>query len=522
MPLTVTRRDGIFLLLSAIMVTIFVFSAGNWGFPLDDSWIHQTYGRNLALHGEWAFILGEPSAASTSPLYTLVLAVGYLFRIPYMLWAHIVGTLALAITAMLGARLSDYVLPTSKTAGWWVGLALIFTWHLIWAAASGMETMLFSMMTFVLIYLAFRETDENRSPNTQALLIRGSILGVATALTALARPEGAMLGGIIALLMLIVRPQGNIQRVIIYGIGATIGFSLTISPYLWLNLQLTGGILPNTANAKFEQHAALLQLPYLVRYQNLALAIFAGGQFLLIPGIIAYIWQKISKENRLTNLYFLLPIFWGFAHIAVYAAQLPATYQHGRYVMPALPSFIFAGVIGIIWLIQTQQRTQSASIMNRVTRIALQVLAISAIAVTLVFLPTGIQAYSNDVAVINSEMVASAEYIRENIAQDDLMAIHDIGAVGYFAPRDMLDIAGLVTPEIIPIVTDGDALWEYMEANGAQYLMAFPDQIPNDDPSDPRLCLIFTTNSPITQQLRGASGQSMAIYRLDYDATCDG
>lgn len=522
MPLTVTRRDGIFLLLSAIMVTIFVFSAGNWGFPLDDSWIHQTYGRNLALHGEWAFILGEPSAASTSPLYTLVLAVGYLFRIPYLLWAHIVGTLALAITAMLGARLSDYVLPTSKTAGWWVGLALIFTWHLIWAAASGMETMLFSMMTFVLIYLAFRETDKNRSPNTQALLIRGSILGVATALTALARPEGAMLGGIIALLMLIVHPQGNIQRVIIYGIGAAIGFGLTISPYLWLNLQLTGGILPNTANAKFEQHAILLQLPYLLRYQNLALSIFAGGQFLLIPGIIAYIWQKISKENRLINLYFLIPIFWGVAHIAVYAARLPAIYQHGRYVMPALPSFIFAGVIGIIWLINIQQRTQSASIMNRVTRIALQVLAISAIAVTLVFLPTGIQAYSNDVAVINSEMVASAEYIRENIPQDDLMAIHDIGAVGYFAPRDMIDIAGLVTPEIIPIVTDGDALWEYMEANGAQYLMAFPDQIPNDDPNDPRLCLIFTTNSPITQQLRGASGQSMAIYRLDYDATCDG
>lgn len=521
MPLTVTRRDGIFLLLSATMVIIFVISAGGWGFPLDDSWIHQTYGRNLALHGEWAFILGEPSAASTSPLYTLVLAVGYLFRIPYMLWAHLMGILTLAITAMLGTRMSDYILPNSKWAGWWVGLVLILTWHLIWAAASGMETMLFSMMTFVLMYLAFRETDESRKHETQALVLRGAVFGVATALTTLARPEGAMLGGIIALLMLIVRPQGNIQRVIIYGIGAAIGFTVMISPYLWLNLQLTGGILPNTANAKFEQHAILLQLPYLVRYQNLALTIFAGGQFLLIPGIFAYIWRKISGENRLKNLYFLLPIFWGLAHIAVYAARLPATYQHGRYVMPALPSLIFTGVIGTIWLIQLQQRAQSATIISKLRRIVVQVLGISVIMVTLAFLPTGIQAYSNDVAVINSEMVASAEYIRQNIPQDELIAIHDIGAVGYFAPRDMIDIAGLVTPEIIPIVSDGDALWNYMEAHDAQYLMAFPDQIPGDNANDPRLCLIFTTNAPITQQLRGASGQSMAIYRLAYDATCD-
>ena len=524
MPSTVTRRDIVFLLLSALMVTIFVMSAGGWGFPLDDSWIHQTYGRNLAQNGEWAFIPGQPSAASTSPLYTVLLAIGYLLRIPYLFWAHLLGTLALTITASLGARMAKYALPESKNAGWWVGLMIVFSWHLIWAAASGMETMLFSMLTIVLIYLAWRETDENRIHETQPLLIRGAIFGIATALATLARPDGVLLGGIAALLLLIARPQGSLMKVIIYGIGAAIGFALALSPYLWLNWQLTESLLPNTANAKFEQHAILIeQLSYLTRYRNLSLSILAGGQILLIPGIVAYIWLKLRGDNILKGLFFLLPVFWGLAHIALYAARLPAAYQHGRYVMPTLPAFIFTGVIGTIWLIQQNRKTRQETPIAMIKRLAVQVLAISAGAVTLAFLPSGISAYANDVEVINTEMVASAEYIKDNIPPDELMAIHDIGAVGYFASRDMIDIAGLVTPEIIPFVADEEELWEYMEANGAQYLMAFPDQLPGDNtPDDPRLCRIFYTDSPITANLQGGTGYSMAIYRLAYDATCEG
>lgn len=520
MPLTVTRRDAVFFLLSAVMVIIYVLSAGASGFPLDDSWIHQTYGRNLAQFGEWAFIQGQPSAASTSPLYTVVLALGYVLRVPYFVWTHGLGILALTLTAMIGARLSAYIVPNSTYAAWFVGLCLILSWHLIWAAASGMETMMFAMLTMSLIYLTWRETDDCPT-ELSALLLRGGVFGLVTALTSLARPEGILLGGIAALLLLIVRPQGNLQRVIIFGIGAAIGFTLFISPYLWLNWQLTDSLLPNTANAKFEQHAILLQLPYIERYANLSLSIMVGGQLLFIVGMIAYAWMQFKHNDRLRGLLFLLPLIWGLSHIAVYAARLPAWYQHGRYVMPTLPAFIFTGAIGTVYLLQMTRKQRGEAVTRKLQRIAVQVIAISAVAVTLAFLPIGMNAYRDDVAVINSEMVASALYIQDNIPQSELMAIHDIGAVGYFAPRDMIDIAGLVTPEIIPFVADGDALWDYMEDQGASYLMAFPDQIPNDDVNDPRLCRIFYTDSDVTRRLRGADGMSMAIYRLSYDATCE-
>jgi hypothetical protein len=516
MRLSVTRRDGYFFLLALLLVTIYVLAAGG-GFPLDDSWIHQTYGRNLALNGEWAFLPGEPSAASTSPLYTVLLAIGYLLRIPYKLWTHGLGVAALTITAMLVARLADRLITgkqaPEKHAGLLTGLALVTTWHLLWASAAGMETMLFGMMSLLLIFLTWCELDDTRNHDFQPLLLRGALFGVCTALTALTRPEGILLGGIIALLMLITQPHGNFQKVIVWGVGSALGFAVMIAPYAWLNLQLTGGILPNTANAKFVQFAVRREsISYIRRFYLLAQAILVGGQFLLLPGVVAYVVRIFNKNQFRKALFYLLPLWWSLALIALYAERLPAWDQHGRYVMPALPAFIVIGVVGTSWLMRWSSRSFSA-------RIAVRVLALSTIVVYLIFAVWGIQIYRVDVAIIDGEMVAAAHWIRDNLPEDELLAIHDIGAVGYFAPRPMLDVAGLVSPEVIPLIDNPDAMWSYLQENGADYFFGFPDQIPGRNPDDPRLCFVYSTDAKITQEI----GQpNMVLYRLAWDTTCDG
>ncbi|MFZ4815420.1 MAG: hypothetical protein ACOYL5_12860, partial [Phototrophicaceae bacterium] len=63
------------------------------------------------------------------------------------------------------------------------------------------------------------------------------------------------------------------------------------------------------------------------------------------------------------------------------------------------------------------------------------------------------------------------------------------------------------------------AVWDLMEARGAVYLMAFPDQVPGDDPTDPRLCSIFITNGEAAPRLGGAN---MSIYRLAWSGSCGG
>ena len=80
--------------------------------------------------------------------------------------------------------------------------------------------------------------------------------------------------------------------------------------------------------------------------------------------------------------------------------------------------------------------------------------------------------------MIESEMVDTAKWVSENIPQGDLIAAHDIGALGYYDDHNMIDLAGLVSPEVVPFIRDEEKLAEYLDARGAQYLIAFPDFYP--------------------------------------------
>ncbi len=389
------------------------------------------------------------------------------------------------------------------------GLAVVGAWHLIWAGASGMETMLFGMFTLLLIWLAWRELDP-RSPTIRAVALRGAVFGVAAGLTTLTRPEGVMLVGMIGLALLIVRPNMKWDRLIVWGGAALICWLIVLAPYLIYNYNLTGGLLPNTAAAKRAESAPYFELGLLWRIENVTKPLLAGGQILLIPGMIAYLF--LLPRDRRALLYLLLPL-WGVALIVLYAVTLPLEYQHGRYVIPALPALIVAGVIGMAWLL----RLTRSSLIGRVV---VRVVAGTAAVLFVIFaFGLGLSAYTQDVAIINQEMVATALWIKDNIPPDELVATHDIGAIGYFTDRPILDIAGLVDPEAIPLVGHPDALWTFMQTRDVRYLMALDNQVPGGDLTDPRLCEVFDTHG--TAALSGGPGASnMKVYALAWDGHC--
>lgn len=453
------------------------------GFPLDDAWIHQTYARNLARFGEWSFIPGQPSAGLTAPLWALLLVPGHWLGLPPVAWAVLLGGACLCGLGWVAAR--AWPLLASRRPGWALaaGALLLFEWHLVWAAASGMETLLFSLLALTAL-LGFLRIAKNE--DWRPWLALGVLIGLAVWV----RPEGLTLLAPAALTALL-SPRRAARLV-----GLLAGFGLLFAPYLLFNRWLAGSWWPNTFYAKQAEYASLRAQPLLLRLGQQAALPLVGVGAVLLPGFIARLWLAIRRREWAL----LLGAAWAVGHLALYALRLPVTFQHGRYAIPAMSPLFLWGLAGLAEWLAPQAKRFLARVPSRV------VLALVP-ALLLGFYALGARQYAVDVGIIETEMVATARWLDANLPADTLVAAHDIGALGYYASRPLLDLAGLISPEVIPFIRDETALAEFLHRHQAEVLVTFPGWYPDLTRG---LELLFTTGSPLSPQ---HGGENMAIYR---------
>ncbi|MBN1658073.1 MAG: hypothetical protein JXA93_06705 [Anaerolineae bacterium] len=496
--------------------------AGLHGFPLDDAWIHQTYARNLAATGQLAYVPGHPSAGSTSPAWSFLLSIAYLLGLDPALWTHLLGGLSLAASAWFVYRLvSRLVNSKSAEAGLrpspaWRGAALLagllcaLEWHLVWAGASGMETALFTALSLWLIdrfwaQVAFREAPPDGPASFQiqeaaVAAISSGVLGAALVLT---RPEGI---GLVALvvagsLLLPWPPHRDLLRSRALLAAATVvAFALVLTPYLFFNYQTAGTPWPNTLYAKQAEYGFALSLP--ARLWRVISPTLVGAQLLLLPGAI-YGAYRLLHERRWAML---LPAAWWLGFVIVYALRLPVSYQHGRYTIPTIPILIVYGVWGTATLLRPRSPHLLVRVLSRATPAAVAILA-------LLFFARGALAYRDDVAFIDGEMVDVAGWLDEQVPPGTLIAVHDIGAVGYLSPHPLLDLAGLITPEVIPFITDAERLAAFMVEEGADYAVFFPDFSPTyaQLAADPRFRPVYCADHAWT---RAQGRANMCVYQI--------
>ncbi len=451
------------------------------GFPLDDAWIHQTYARNLANLGEWAFIPGKISAGSTAPLWSLLISIGYFLHLNPLIWTYIAGWASLLGVAYIGDRLGR-----SFTGGAyrfpWIGIFLAMEWHLVWAAGSGMETGLHALLILAVFWMLAGD----RIP---ALAV-GLVCGV----TVWVRPDGlTLIGPAVMVLVLAKQPRQQIIRTI--GL-LLIGLLVGVVPYLAFNFATGGNWWPNTFFAKQAEYAILLQEPLFIRMGRLLIQPLIGAGILFAPGFVYQVW--IGWKSR--RWVVIAAAVWWLGFTFIYATSLPVTYQHARYLIPAMPVFFVLGGAG------TYQLVQKLSISVRLRLLRFAWLS-TTILVLVAFWVQGALAYGEDVAIIESEMVTVGHWIAENTSPDALIAVHDIGAIGYYGNRSMLDLAGLISPEVIPFIRDEDRLATYLDQQGADYLVTFPEWYPQ-----------LTLLAQPVYQTQGrfsvrAGGENMTVYR---------
>jgi hypothetical protein len=433
-------------------------------FPMDDAYIHFVYAENLAEHGELFFSFpDEKGVATSSFLWVVLLAAGFIVGIPVHLTAKVLGVVSLIVVAV-GVYWLLRPVWTPLRAGA-AALLLSLSGNMLWFSLNGMETTLFLALG-ILTLLSYRAG-------------RWGWLGFLLGFLTLTRPEGVFLITALGLVEMVAygRPRRGFVLAVVFGL-------LICAPWFGYLKWRTGSFLPTSASAKqfgsavatnfllkeyhlpqFLGYFSNLMYPamwiaYLLEFglggmalppPKLTMSSVAGNPGVdisvwAIPASAIVIWLMYLAGKRFFKfpkwkIWLLDPrkreIFilfvWAVLHNLAYMIMLPIPGTASRY-----------GAINyiILWV-------AIVAAFSSLTRIPLRRVTVG---LTLLVIAIANNLYWNRVYDANIEhmlnaRIAAAHFVRETFSERDQCAAFDVGSLRYYSQRPLVEIAALIDPQ---------------------------------------------------------------------------
>lgn len=401
------------------------------GTLVDDTYIHLVYARNLAETGELSFNRGDPTYGATSPLWVGLLAAIHFLGGDLIVWCRVLSWAFALCSIALVFRVA-YQIGGDATTALATGLVLSAeAWFLRWSAV-GMETSFAAFMVLLAFSVAFETCTSKR---------RSVLFGILLFLATLARPEAVLLVPLsLAALPLVHRGRKR---------GCFVWLLVFIPLFVaWMILikRHTGTFFPLTAGAKQGRpdfSAALLSralVPAKILGSTLGLPCLA-----IVTGVLLGI-RKGSPLSYFTGDErkgggVLLMLLWIFGLPIMYVIL---DFQVlSRYLVPVIPAIVVLGLVSarrIATELFTGPRARRAALIA----FAALVMAQNMVVYEIVVVPStrGFSAGLRDV------LAGMGTWLERNADRDAVVAAPDIGAIGYYSRRRVLDLGGLITPEI--------------------------------------------------------------------------
>ena len=480
------RATHLALALVAIFGVIFgvidAALAGRPAFPLDDAWIHLQFAARLAAGDGLAYSGEGWVTGSTAPLWSALVSIGGLLPGSFMLlWSEALAALALAVAVLGAHRLARELLPrgdrSSRHLAATAALLVATTPWLLWSAAAGMEVTTFVCLALWGTVWHLRELRSDRS----ALPRSAVLLGAAS----LARPEGALL---LALALgerwlqcrrIPGSDPGFDRERLLGALRATVVAFLVLVPTLVFYRVAGGSFLPTTFWAKAggpldpwpDTRYLFLVLNFFARAQPVAMLLASGGVLVLLS-------RLRGRHDR-----GLLPAAWLLAQPVVYSLMTrpgtsPPMGNFGRYYFPLIPVVVVLALLAL------------APHARRLRRLGLFVPLLCLLFVAqlpgLIDLTAG---YSRHVFDVETSDVAAAQWLAPRLDPQAMLAVQDVGALAFFLPNEVVDLAGLTSPEIRSVLFGGatnpddigdwqQRLYGYLRAREVDYLVVFEGHYP--------------------------------------------
>jgi hypothetical protein len=491
--------------------------------PLDDTFIHLQYGRQIG-EGEWfRYNDGDPvSTGASSFLYVLVLGAAHLLGFAdgnLLLFAIILGAGLFALAALLGYELGRKL--AGERAGLWSGILIAANGAFAWGATSGMEVALFSVLLLGTLLAFLRELSSGRFLLTPIL----------AALSALTRPEGLLFalvitGAVVLRLLKDSRKERPMQasRTAAALLYALLPFAAGVAQYLFYRIA-TGSSVQNGVLAK-----SLLYEPVFYPtefldavFQNLtklSLSVLMGlepGNY-LFPGTILFCVLGTLYLALGDARYRMFAVASGTALVLAMSSTAilglpgaPWGWHHYRYLLPFFPPTLVFAVVGFYSLGSLERRTWLP-----------EALAGFAVLCSLLGVPVWAATTGGNSLQIKEQQVAVGYWIRENLPPGAHVAVNDVGAIRYYGDHPTVDLIGLTTNGLaLPTRNGLGSLYETLEKMPEEkrpdYFAIYPTWFPGFDGSgvlDQEIARFSLSDRPEAAGIVG--GSEVVVYPADW------
>ncbi|SDP88467.1 4-amino-4-deoxy-L-arabinose transferase [Actinopolyspora xinjiangensis] len=433
------------LLLSAAFVLVNLsYNAWNLIPPLDDSYIHLQYAKQFAEGQFLRYNIGDPiSTGASSLLYMIVLGGLYtlgLHGTALLTAAMVLGGVCMALTAVCVYRIGANLI--NRRVGVWAGLLVATNGVLLWGSASGMEIGFVALMVSGTVLAYTSEAPRGR-------FVRTPIIAFFTALT---RPEAFIFVLVLAVAMAWTTLRGprpaDVSRARV--IGRLTLLPLPLVAYLGESLLYkitTGHTSANGMRAKSLLYEPILypmgfldetlnhfhQVLRVLTGFNTFDFVFPGTLLLAVAGTI----YLLVKKSQWAPLALALGI--GYLLVAMAISTLStATIHHLRYHQPFLPVVLLLAVVGVHGLSRLVRSRR-----NR--RIVLNAGLVTALLFTVAETPSWAIRLGQQAAGIRGQQVSFTDWLEDEMPEDAVLAVNDVGAPAYLGSHRVVDLIGLTT-----------------------------------------------------------------------------
>ena len=403
--------------LAGLVGVILFFGFRQHPSPYDDAYITFRYARNIALGRGFVYNVGEPVLGTTTPLYTLLLA-GFALIWPNLpLVSHALGVLAWAFCALIvygiGQTASHRVVGLAAAA--WIALSTLLLNVL------GMETPLYVCLALLTLYLQLKR--------------RLGWAALCAGLTFLMRWDGILVVGVFLFAVLLQNRKALLR--------ASLTCAASIGPWLIYSYVTFGSVFPNSFYAKvgqgWNQELGGAEIGTFGRgLLSLAKSAYGANRLFVLFPIFAVLGLLAVFRGRARWWPLLL---WTAAYLVSYMALGVLSFPW--YATPLVPALALLAAEGI--------HEAALFVSRRIEQSARYILS-AALLTTIYLVPSVdwmIQSQKTVVDAHSTTYLRVGQWLRDHTPPNSTVAMIEIGIIGYYSDRPVVDTMGLVSPEIV-------------------------------------------------------------------------